>query len=86
MVLGSRSGALKGLLRPGSALVAFVVGSNFQISISSGNVGGVAWFPLGPRDVYRPAYPVSRGYFENINRSNTVISKTVDQRSQNKCA
>ena len=59
------------------ALVAFVAGSNFQISISGGNVGGVAWFPLGPRDVYRPAYPVSRGYFENINRSNTVINKTV---------
>ena len=59
------------------ALVAFVGGSIFQITISSGNVGGVAWFPLGPRDVYRPAYPVSRGYFENINRSNTVINKTV---------
>ena len=49
------------------ALVAFV----------GGNVGGVAWFPLGPREVYRPAYPVSRGYFENINRSNTVINNTV---------
>ncbi|MCC7327740.1 MAG: hypothetical protein IT521_13170 [Burkholderiales bacterium] len=59
------------------ALVAFVGGNNFQLAISSGNVGGVAWFPLGPREVYRPAYTVSRGYFENINRSNTVISNTV---------
>jgi hypothetical protein len=59
------------------ALVAFVGGNNFQIAISSGNVGGVAWFPLGPREVYRPAYTVSRGYFENINRSNTVINNTV---------
>ena len=59
------------------ALVAFVGGSNFQIAISSGNVGGVAWFPLGPRDVYRPSYTVSRGYFENVNRSNTVINTTV---------
>ncbi len=59
------------------ALVAFVGGSNFQLTISSGNVGGVAWFPLGPREVYRPAYPVSRGYFENVNRSNTVINTTV---------
>ncbi len=59
------------------ALVAFVGGSNFQLSISSGNVGGVAWFPLGPRDVYRPSYAVSRGYFENVNRSNTVINNTV---------
>ena len=58
------------------ALVAFVGGSNFQLAISAGNVGGVAWFPLGPRDVYRPSYPVSRGYFDNINRSNTVINNT----------
>ena len=59
------------------ALVAFVGGSNFVLTIGSGNVGGVAWFPLGPRDVYRPSYAASRGYFENINRSNTVINTTV---------
>jgi len=59
------------------ALVAFVGGNNFQLAISSGNVGGIAWFPLGPRDVYRPSYTVSRGYFENINRTNTVINTTV---------
>ena len=59
------------------ALVAFVGGSNFQIAVSGGNVGGVAWFPLGPREVYRPSYAVSRGYFENVNRSNTVINNTV---------
>ena len=59
------------------ALVAFVGGDNFQLTIGSGNVGGVAWFPLGPREVYRPSYAVSRGYFENVNRSNTVVSNTV---------
>jgi hypothetical protein len=59
------------------ALVAFVGGSNFQLSLGIGAVGGVAWFPLGPRDVYRPSYAVSRGYFENVNRSNAVISTTV---------
>ena len=59
------------------ALVVFLGGGNFQLTISSGLVGGVAWFPLGPREVYRPAYRVSRGYFENINRSNTVINTTV---------
>ncbi len=59
------------------ALVVFVGGNNFQLAISSGNVGGIGWFPLGPRDVYRPSYTVSRGYFENINRSNTVINTTV---------
>ncbi len=59
------------------ALVVFVGGENFQLSISTGTVGGVAWFPLGPREVYQPAYPVSRRYFQNINQSNTVINNTV---------
>ncbi len=59
------------------ALVVFVGGNNFQLSISSGSVGGVGWFPLGPREVYQPSYTVSRSYFENINISNTVINTTV---------
>lgn len=59
------------------ALVVFVGGGNFQLTISSGLVGAVAWFPLAPREVYRPAYRVSRDYFENINRSNTIINNTV---------
>ncbi|CAG0987343.1 hypothetical protein BURK1_02078 [Burkholderiales bacterium] len=59
------------------ALVVFVGGDDFQLSISGGNVGGIGWFPLGPREVYRPSYQVSRGYFENVNRSNTVINTTV---------
>jgi hypothetical protein len=59
------------------ALVVFVGGNNFQLSLSSGNVGGVGWFPLGPREVYQPSYTVSRGYFENINISNTVVNTTV---------
>jgi hypothetical protein len=58
------------------ALVAFVGGSNFQLSISLGSGGAVGWFPLAPRDVYRPSYAASRGYFDNINRSNTVINTT----------
>ncbi len=65
------------------ALVAFVGGDNFQLSISSGNVGGVAWFPLGPREVYRPSYPVSRRYYENVNISNTVINTTVINNTYN---
>lgn len=65
------------------ALVAFVGGNNFQLTVSSGNVGGVAWFPLAPREVYRPAYNVSRGYFENINRSNTVINTTIINNTYN---
>ena len=59
------------------ALVVFVGGNNFQLSLSSGNVGGIGWFPLGPREVYQPSYTVSRSYFENINISNTVVNTTV---------
>ena len=44
---------------------------------ASGGGGTVAWFPLGPRDVYRPAYTVSREYFVNVNTSNTVVNNTI---------
>jgi hypothetical protein len=60
------------------ALVAFVGGKNFQVSVSVGAVAAaVGWFPLAPREVYRPSYPVSRVYFDSINRSNAVIAPTV---------
>ena len=36
----------------------------------------VGWFPLAPREVYQPSYPVSRTYFDSINRSNAVIAPT----------
>jgi hypothetical protein len=38
---------------------------------------GVAWFALGPRDVYVPSYPVSREYVNNVNVSNTTVNTTV---------
>lgn len=57
------------------ALVVFVGGSNFRLSLRGGNVGGVAWFPLGPREVYRPGYHVSQNYFTSINVNNTTINK-----------
>jgi FecR protein len=48
------------------ALVAWVgVGAN------------IAWFALGPREVFVPSYPVSRAYVNNINVSNTTVNKTV---------
>ena len=57
------------------ALVAFVGGSNFSLSVSSGPA--IGWFPLAPREVYRPAYNVSRDYYRQVNVSNTVINNTV---------
>jgi hypothetical protein len=38
---------------------------------------GVAWFALGPREVYVPSYPVSRAYVNEINVSNTTVNTTV---------
>jgi hypothetical protein len=36
---------------------------------------GVAWFPLAPREAYRPPYPASPRYVTVINNSNTYIDK-----------
>jgi hypothetical protein len=38
---------------------------------------GVAWFALGPREVFVPSYPVSRRYVNNINLSNTTVNTTI---------
>jgi hypothetical protein len=60
------------------ALVVFLGGQNFQSIISiGGSDGAVGWFPLAPREIYLPGYQVSRGYFDRINRSNTVIAPTI---------
>ena len=53
------------------ALVVFVGGGGFSLSAG---VAGVAWFPLGPGEVYRPSYAVSRGYFNRVNITNTRIT------------
>ncbi len=48
------------------ALVAFVGGGGFGVAVGAG--GGVAaWFPLGPGEVYRPAYHVSEVYVRQVN-------------------
>jgi hypothetical protein len=49
------------------ALVAFVGGGSFA-------AGSVAWFPLGPREVYVPSYRVSQGYVNRVNVTNTTIN------------
>ena len=56
------------------ALVAFVGGGGFHLAVGVGE--GVAWFPLGPREVYVPPYRVSRVYVNNINITNTRVNVT----------
>ena len=53
------------------ALVAFVGGG----AVVAG--GAVAWFPLGPREVYVPSYHVSEGYVNRVNVTNTTVNTTV---------
>jgi len=51
------------------ALVVFIGGGG-------GWGGNIGWFPLGPREVYVPTYPVSRAYVERVNISSTTVNVT----------
>lgn len=56
------------------ALVGFVGGGGFGFSASfGGGLAGVAWFPLGPRDVFVPGYRCSERYVQTVNVTNTRI-------------
>ena len=50
------------------ALVGWVSGA-----ANGGTSGGVAWFPLGPREVYVPGYHASPAYVRYVNAANTTI-------------
>jgi hypothetical protein len=56
------------------ALVAFVGGPRFTLAVAG---GGVAWFPLGPREVYVPAYHVSPAYVRQVNITHVTNITTV---------
>jgi uncharacterized protein DUF6600 len=57
------------------ALVVFVGGSRFGAALSfGGGGGGVAWFPLGPREVYAPPYHTSERYMQRVNVTNTTVN------------
>jgi hypothetical protein len=59
------------------ALVAFVGGGGFSVSIGlGGGMAGIAWFPLGPRDVWVPSYQASPAYVQNVNVSNSTVINT----------
>jgi len=60
---------------PGPAYVPAVYAPALVAWVGVG--AGVAWFALGPREVYVPSYPVSRRYMNDINVSNTTVNTTV---------
>jgi hypothetical protein len=57
------------------ALVAWV-GGGPGLGFSIGIGAGVAWFPLGPRDVFVPSYRVSTEYVTRVNVTNTFVDRT----------
>ena len=61
------------------ALVAFVGGPRFGVAVGvGGGAAMAAWFPLGPGEVFRPAYAVSPIYVRQVNimtvRDVTVVN------------
>ena len=49
------------------ALVVFVGGPRFTLSLALGGNGAIGWFPLGPREPFYPAYRVSNTYVRQVN-------------------
>jgi hypothetical protein len=74
LTVGGRWGWIPGPVnvRPvyAPALVVFVGGGGAAIG------GNVAWFPLGPREVYVPSYRVSPAYVNRVNVTNTTVNTT----------
>jgi len=56
------------------ALVAFAGGPGARGAASAG--AGVAWFPLGPGEPYRPAYPSSSAYVQGLNPGSVPLGPT----------
>ncbi len=56
------------------ALVAWFGGNNWGVGVSFGGGYGYGWCPLGYGEPYIPWYRGSRGYFRNVNVSNTRIT------------
>lgn len=49
------------------ALVAFIGGRNWGLSLGFGFHNALAWFPLGPREFWMPHYHASHTYIRNLN-------------------
>jgi hypothetical protein len=54
------------------ALVAFIGGAGWGVSLSVGSAPAVGWVPLAPSEVFHPYYPTSVNYVRNVNISNVT--------------
>src|SRR5262252_4633526 len=61
---------------PGPITVRPVYAPALVVFVGGAGGANVAWFPLGPREVYVPSYRVSRDYVTRVNVSNTVVNTT----------
>ncbi len=75
IISGGGAPAMRPMYAP--ALVAFIGGGSFGASISAGGPA-IGWVPLGPGEVYAPAYQVSQNYFRTVNVSSTTVVNTVN--------
>ncbi len=75
MAIGGGGPAVVPVYAP--ALVAFIGGGGWGVSLSIGGPA-VGWVPLGPGEVYAPAYQVSQNYFRTVNVANTRVVNTVN--------
>ena len=58
---------------PGPVAVRPVYSPALVVFVGGAGVGvGVSWFPLGPREVYRPVYRTSPGYVNRVNITNVT--------------
>jgi len=82
---GGRWGWVPGpaIVRPvySPALVAFVGGPSFSISVGFSGGGLTAWFPLGPRETYVPWYHASPGYVNRVNVTNIYNRNVIEVRN-----
>ena len=57
------------------AMVAWVGGGNFGVSVGIGAAPMVGWIPLAPREVYVPSYRVTNVYVQNINITHVRVPR-----------
>jgi hypothetical protein len=69
------------------AMVAFIGGSGFSVSVGVSRAPAVGWVPLGWREPYRPWYRASPSYVQNVNAAHvTNVTNVTDIRYANRAA